>query len=82
MQQYLQIYITYDKNLYICEFKVIRKADKVQNKIDEAKDQIREKKYALRITDKKVTTFVVIIVNENKSETSAAFREVAAIEAV
>ena len=49
------------KNLYICEFKVIRKADKVQNKIDEAKDQIREKKYDLRITDKKVTTFVVII---------------------
>lgn len=33
-----------DKNLYICEFKVIRKVNKVQSKIDEAKAQIRGKK--------------------------------------
>ena len=30
-----------DKNLYICEFKVIIKVNKVQSKIDEAKAQIR-----------------------------------------
>lgn len=71
-----------DKNLYICEFKVIKKIDKVQSKIDEAKSQIREKKYSLRISDKKVTALVVIIINENKSKTNTAFREVAAVEAV
>ena len=71
-----------DKNLYICEFKVIRKVNKVQSKIDEAKAQIREKKYSLMIFDKKVAAPVVIIINENKSKTNTAFREAAAVEAV
>ena len=37
------LYFEDDKNLYICEFKVIRKVNKVQSKIDEAKAQIRKK---------------------------------------
>ncbi|WP_294566376.1 AAA family ATPase [uncultured Succinatimonas sp.] len=69
-----------DEHLYICEFKVISKADNVQEKLAKAKEQIREKKYGLRITDKEVITLAIVIVNENKDDTHTPMREVAAIE--
>ena len=69
-----------DRRLYICEFKVISKADNVQEKLAKAKEQIREKKYGLRITDKEVITLAIVIVNENKDDTHTPMREVAAIE--
>ena len=69
-----------DRRLYICEFKVIGRADNVQEKLAKAKEQIREKKYGLRITDKEVITLAVVIVNENKDDTQKPLREVAAIE--
>ena len=71
-----------DRRLYICEFKVISKADNVQEKLAKAKEQIREKKYGLRITDKEVITLAIVIVNENKDDTHTPMREVAAIEEV
>ena len=71
-----------DRRLYICEFKVIGRADNVQEKLADAKEQIREKKYGLRITDKEVITLAVIIVNENASDKHKPMREVAAIEEV
>ena len=67
-----------EKRLYICEFKVIGKADSVKEKLEEAKAQILEKRYGLRLSDKEVITFAIII-NENKDETHEAVREVAAI---
>ena len=69
-----------DKRLYICEFKVIGKADNVQEKLDEAKAQIKEKRYGLRITEKEVITLAIVIVNENKDDSHRPMREVAAIE--
>ena len=71
-----------DNRLYICEFKVIGRADNVQEKLAKAKEQIREKRYGLRITDKEVITLAVVIVNENASDTQKPMREVAAIEIV
>ncbi|WP_303963369.1 AAA family ATPase, partial [Succinatimonas hippei] len=71
-----------DRRLYICEFKVIGKADNVREKLEEAKAQIKEKKYGLRLTNKEVITLAVVIINENKDETHQAMREVAAIEEV
>ena len=67
-----------EDRLYICEFKVIGKADSVKEKLEEAKAQILEKRYGLRLSDKEVITFAIII-NENKDETHEAVREVAAI---
>ena len=63
---------------YICEFKVIGKADSVKEKLEEAKAQILEKRYGLRFSDKEVITLAIII-NENKDETHEAVREVAEI---
>ena len=71
-----------DNRLYICEFKVIGRADNVQEKLAKAKEQIREKRYGLRITYKEVITLAVVIVNENASDTQKPMREVAAIEIV
>ena len=71
-----------DNRLYICEFKVIGRADNVQEKLAKAKEQIREKRYGLRITDKEVITLAIVIVNENKDDTHTPMREVAAIEEV
>ena len=71
-----------DRRLYICEFKVIGRADNVQEKLAKAKEQIREKKYGLRITDKEVITLAIVIVNENASDKQKPMREVAAIEIV
>ena len=71
-----------EDRLYICEFKVIGKADSVKEKLEEAKAQIREKRYGLRLSDKEVITLAIIIINENKDETHGAVREVAAIEEV
>ena len=69
-----------EDRLYICEFKVIGKADSVKEKLEEAKAQIREKRYGLRLSDKEVITLAIVIVNENKDETHGPVREVAAIE--
>ena len=71
-----------DDRLYICEFKVISKADSVQEKLEEAKTQIKEKRYGLRITEKEVITLAIVIVNENKDDKHDPMREVAAIEEV
>ena len=71
-----------DDKLYICEFKVISKADNIQEKLAKAKEQIREKRYGLRITDKEVITLAIVIVNENASDTQKPMREVAAVEQV
>ncbi|MDM8119528.1 AAA family ATPase [Succinatimonas hippei] len=71
-----------DRRLYICEFKVISRADNVQEKLAKAKEQIKEKRYGLRITDKEVITLAIVIVNENASDKQKPMREVAAIEIV
>ena len=71
-----------DRRLYICEFKVIGRADNVQEKLAKAKEQIREKRYGLRITDKEVITLALVIVNENASDKQKPMREVAVIEIV
>ena len=71
-----------EDRLYICEFKVIGKTDSVKEKLEEAKAQIREKRYGLRLTNKEVITLAIIIINENKDETHGPVREVAAIEEV
>ena len=71
-----------EDRLYICEFKVIGKADSGKEKLEEAKAQIREKRYGLRLTNKEVITLAIIIVNENKDEMHEAMREVAAIEEI
>ena len=68
-----------EKRLYICEFKVIGKSDSVKGKLEEAKAQIREKRYGIRLSDKEVITLAVIIINENKDDKPEAMREVAAI---
>ena len=69
-----------DQHLYICEFKVIGRSDSVKNKLEEAKQQIKEKRYCLRLTDKEVIALAVVIINENKKDGHAPMREVAAIE--
>ena len=71
-----------EDRLYICEFKVIGKTDNVKEKLEEAKAQIREKRYGLRLTNKEVITLAIIIINANKDETHGAVREVVAIEEV
>ncbi|WP_303962001.1 PD-(D/E)XK nuclease domain-containing protein [Succinatimonas hippei] len=71
-----------DEHLYICEFKVISSNDNVQEMLEEAKEQISEKKYGLRITDKEVITLAIVIINENKDDTHEPIREVAAVEQV
>ena len=71
-----------EKRLYICEFKVIGKSDSGKEKLEEAKAQIRKKRYGLRLTNKEVITLAVIIINENKDDKHEAMREVAAIEEV
>ena len=71
-----------DRRLYICEFKVISRADNVQEKLAKAKEQIREKRYGLRLTEKEVITLAIVIVNENASDKQKPMREVAAIEEV
>ena len=71
-----------EDRLYICEFKVIGKTDNVKEKLEEAKAQIRAKRYGLRLTNKEVITLAIIIVNENKDEMHEAMREVAAIEEI
>ena len=69
-----------EDRLYICEFKVIGKADSVKEKLEEAKAQIRAKRYGLRLSDKEVITLAIVIINANKDETHGPVREVAAIE--
>ena len=69
-----------EDRLYICEFKVIGKTDSVKEKLEEAKAQIREKRYGLRLSDKEVITLAIVIINANKDETHGPVREVAAIE--
>ena len=71
-----------EDRLYICEFKVIGKTDSVKEKLEEAKAQIREKRYGLRLSDKEVITLAIVIVNANKDETYGPVREVAAIEEI
>ena len=71
-----------EDRLYICEFKVIGKADSVKEKLEEAKAQIREKRYGLRLSGKEVITLAIIIINENKDETHGPVREVTAIEEI
>mgnify|MGYP005902792603 CR=1 FL=1 len=71
-----------EDRLYICEFKVIGKSDSGKEKLEEAKAQIREKRYGLRLTNKEVITLAIIIINENKDEMHEAMREVAAIEEI
>ena len=71
-----------DEHLYICEFKVISSNDNVQEMIEEAKAQIREKRYWLRLTDKEVISLAVVIVNDNKDRKHQPMREVAAIAEV
>ena len=71
-----------EDRLYICEFKVIGKADSVKEKLEEAKAQIRKKRYGLRLSDKEVITLAIVIVNANKDETHGPVREVAAIEEI
>ena len=71
-----------DDRLYICEFKVIGKADSVKDKLEEAKAQIKEKRYGIRLTDKEVIMLAIVIINENKDDMHEAVREVAAIEEV
>ena len=71
-----------DAHLYICEFKVISSKDNVQEKLAEAKAQIKEKRYGLRLTAKEVITLAVVIVNENVNGKQKPMREVAAIEEV
>ena len=71
-----------EDRLYICEFKVIGKTDSVKEKLEEAKAQIREKRYGLRLSDKEVITLAIVIVNANKDETHGPVREVAAIEEI
>ena len=68
-----------DDRLYICEFKVIGKADNFQENLDKAKAQIKEKRYGLRLTEKEVITLAIVIVNENKDDNHRAMREVAVI---
>ena len=68
--------------LYICEFKVIGKADSVKEKLEEAKAQIREKRYGLRLSGKEVITLAIVIVNENASDKQKPMREVAAVKQV
>ena len=69
-----------DDRLYICEFKVIGKADDAKVKIEEVKQQIKNKKYSTRLTVKEVVTLVVVIVNQNKDDEHEPMREVVAIE--
>ena len=71
-----------DEHLYICEFKVISSNDNVQEMLEEAKAQIREKRYGLRLTDKEVISLAVVIVNDNKDRKHQPMREVAAIAEV
>ena len=71
-----------EDRLYICEFKVIGKADSVKDKLEEAKAQIREKRYGIRLTDKEVITLAIVIVNENASDKQKPMREVAAVKQV
>ena len=71
-----------EDRLYICEFKVIGKADSVKEKLEEAKAQIREKRYGLRLSDKEVITLAIVIVNENASDKQKPMREVAAVKQV
>ncbi len=69
-----------DKRLYVVEFKVVGKADDVKVKLEEAKQQIKNKKYSTRLTVKEVVTLVVVIVNQNKDDEHEPMREVVAIE--
>ena len=55
-----------DKRLYVVEFKVVGKADDSKVKLEEAKQQIKNKKYGTRLTAKEVVTLVVVIVNQNR----------------
>ncbi|EFY06166.1 PD-(D/E)XK nuclease domain-containing protein, partial [Succinatimonas hippei] len=71
-----------EDRLYICEFKVIGKADSVKDKLEEAKAQIKEKRYGIRLTDKEVITLAIVIVNENASDKQKPMREVAAVKQV
>ena len=71
-----------DDRLHICEFKVIGKADSVKDKLEEAKAQIKEKRYGIRLTDKEVITLAIVIVNENASDKQKPMREVAAVKQV
>ena len=71
-----------EDRLYICEFKVIGKTDNVKEKLEEAKAQIREKRYGLRLSDKEVITLAIVIVNENASDNQKPMREVAAVKQI
>ena len=71
-----------EDRLYICEFKVIGKDDSVKEKLEEAKAQIRAKRYGLRLTNKEVIRLAVIIINENKDDKHEAMREVAAVKQI
>ena len=53
-----------------------------KEKLEEAKAQIREKRYGLRLTDKEVITLAIVIIYENKDVTFGTVREVAEIEEV
>lgn len=71
-----------DECLYVVELKVIGARDKVEDKLKEAKTQIKEKRYGLRLKDKEVVTLAMIIINENQDTSHKPLREVAAIEEV
>ena len=71
-----------DECLYIMELKVIGARDKVEDKLKEAKTQIKEKRYGLRLKDKEVVTLAMVIINENQDTSHKSLREVAAIEEV
>ena len=71
-----------DECLYVMELKVIGARDKVEDKLKEAKTQIKEKRYGLGLKDKEVVTLAMVIINENQDTSHKPLREVAAIEEV
>lgn len=72
-----------DDSLFIIELKMASSLQQVPDKLNEAKKQIKAKKYGVRLSDKEVVLLAVVIANTDAvSSNGKPLREIAAIERV
>ena len=70
--------------LYVFELKVTDKASEVEKKLQDAKEQIINNRYARRLTDKTVTAVALVLLNNTRTndKTDAHICEIVALEKV
>ena len=71
-----------DKYYYVFELKVAETQNEVASKLQEAKAQIVDRKYARVLKDKEVVALALVVINQAKNQDLQPIHEIGALEAV